>query len=318
MADDLPRNRLGLARWLTDPANPLTARVGANRLWQVMFGLGLAATQEDFGSQGELPSHPELLDWLAHEFVASGWDMKALVKLIATSAAYRQDSDCPPELREADPLNRLLARGSSYRLSAEMIRDAALAASGLLVDKLGGPPVKPYQPAGLWKEKSGIAYDRDQGEGSHRRSLYTYWKRTSPPPAMATLDAALREVCIVRRQATSTPLQALVLLNDPQYVEAARGLAQRTLLESASDLPSQLTFLFRTLTSRCPTEEELAVLRSLYDEQLAYFAADPKASEQFLKVGDLKHNAALDPAQLAALAVVAEGVMNFDESVVKR
>ena len=217
-----PRNRLGLARWLTDPKHPLTARVAVNRWWQSFFGRGIVPTPEDFGSQGQLPSHPELLDWLARTFIDSGWDVKHLVRLIVTSATYRQGSDAPADLVARDPENVLLARGPRLRLSAEMLRDGALAASGLLVDTIGGPPVKPYQPAGLWEEKSGTAYQRDVGPGSHRRSLYTFWKRTSPPPAMLTFDATTREVCAVKRQTTATPLQALVLLNDPQYVEAAR------------------------------------------------------------------------------------------------
>ena len=193
------------------------------------------ATPEDFGSQGQLPSHPELLDWLARTFIDSGWDVKQLVRLIVTSATYRQSSDAPAELVAKDPENILLARGPRFRLSAEMIRDGALAASGLLVDTIGGPPVKPYQPPGLWEEKSGLTYQRDVGPGSHRRSLYTFWKRTSPPPAMLTFDATTREVCAVKRQTTATPLQALVLLNDPQFVEAARALAQRAMNEGGLD-----------------------------------------------------------------------------------
>ncbi len=219
---DSPRNRLGLARWLTDPAHPLLARVAVNRWWQALFGRGLVSTPEDFGSQGQLPSHPELLDWLSRTFIDGGWDVKRLMRLIVTSATYRQSSDASPELLAIDPENILLARGPRFRLAAEMLRDNAVSAGGLLVEKIGGPPVKPYQPEGLWEEKSGLAYDRDRGPGSHRRSLYTFWKRTSPPPAMLTFDATTREFCAVKRQATATPLQALVLLNDPQYVEAAR------------------------------------------------------------------------------------------------
>ena len=225
----LPHNRLGLARWLTDPEHPLTARVAINRYWQAIFGRGLVSTPEDFGSQGQLPSHPELLDWLAREFIDGGWDMKRVFRLMVTSATYCQTSEVTPELLARDPGNDWLARGPRFRLPAEMLRDNALCAAGLLVETIGGPPVKPYQPEGLWEEKSGLAYDRDRGAGSHRRSLYTFWKRTSPPPAMLTFDATTREFCAVKRQTTSTPLQALVLLNDPQFVEAARGLAQRLL-----------------------------------------------------------------------------------------
>ncbi len=221
--DHMPRNRLGLAKWLTSPEHPLLARVTVNRMWQSLFGQGLVATPEDLGSQGQLPSHPKVLDWLSRSFIDSGWDVKQLVKTIVMSSTYRQDSACSEPLRSKDPDNVLLGRGPRYRLPAEMLRDNALLASGLLVDKVGGPAVKPYQPDGLWKEKSGKTYTRDKGEGSHRRSLYTYWKRTSPPPAMMTLDAAKRDVCQVKRQTTATPLQALVLLNDPQYVEASRS-----------------------------------------------------------------------------------------------
>src|SRR5204863_8824997 len=205
-----PTNRLGLARWLLDASNPLTARVTVNRLWQSVFGVGLVRTAEDFGTRGELPSHPELLDWLALEFVRTGWDVKRMMKLLVMSATYRQDSRVTAELRSLDPENRLLARGPRYRLSAEMIRDQALAVSGLLVEKLGGPSVKPYQPAGLWKELSGgDDYKPDHGDALHRRSLYTYWKRTAPPPMMMNFDAAGRETCVVRDLRTNTPLQSL-------------------------------------------------------------------------------------------------------------
>jgi len=316
-ADDWPANRLGLARWLTDSRHPLTARVAVNRFWQLLFGRGLVATPEDFGSQGRLPSHPELLDSLAMSLVDSGWDVKGLFKRIVTSATYRQGSDCAPETYARDPENVLLARSPRYRLAAELLRDQALFASGLLVARVGGPPVKPYQPAGLWEEKSGAKYDRDVGEGSRRRSLYTFWKRTSPPPAMVTLDAAKREVCVVKRATTATPLQALVLLNDPQYVEAARALAERAMIEG-SRLEDRLTFTFRTLTSRHPAAAELAVLQQLFAEQREDFAARPEAVQQFLAIGDHRRNEALDATDLAALAVVAAAVMNVDETVMKR
>ena len=313
-----PKNRLGLARWLTDPQHPLLARVAANRLWHSFFGHGLVVTTEDMGSQGQRPSHPELLDWLSTQFVESSWDRKALVRLIVTSATYRQDSDCTPEARLQDPDNRLLARGPSYRLPAEMIRDNALFASGLLVDKLGGPPVKPYQPEGLWEEKSGLAYVRDTGEGSHRRSLYTFWKRTSPPPSMMTLDAPTREVCVARRQATSTPLQALVFWNDPQYVEAARALAQRVLQMQPANQEDQLTTVFRLLTSRRPTAEELAILHRFLEEQRTYFAQDPEKAVRFLSVGDQQRTPELDVIQLAALSAVAQSLLSYDQTVMKR
>jgi hypothetical protein len=313
-----PKNRLGLARWLTDPQHPLLARVAANRLWQAFFGHGLVVTTEDLGSQGQRPSHPELLDWLAKQFVESSWDRKALVRLIVTSATYRQDSDCTAEARLQDPDNRLLARGPSYRLPAEMIRDNALSASGLLVDKLGGPPVKPYQPEGLWEEKSGLAYVRYAGEGSHRRSLYTFWKRTSPPPSMMTLDAPTREVCVARRQATSTPLQALVFWNDPQFVEAARALAQRVLQMQFANQEDQLITVFRMLTSRRPTAEELAILHRFFEEQCTYFAHDPENVAKFLSVGDQQRAPELDVIQLAALSAVAQSLLSYDQTVMKR
>ena len=241
---DAPRNRLGLARWLVDPQHPLTARVTVNRLWQALMGTGIVKTAQDFGSQAEWPSHPELLDWLAREFIESGWDVKHLVKLIVTSATYRQDARVTAELRERDPQNRLFARGPRFRLSAEEIRDSALAASGLLVEKIGGPSVRPYQPPGLWEELSSRVdsdnfsaqkFVQDHGENLYRRTMYTFWKRTSPPPALTTFDAPDREKCTVSRDRTNTPLQALVLMNDPTYVEASRKLAERMMREGGSD-----------------------------------------------------------------------------------
>ncbi|MCZ6794286.1 MAG: DUF1553 domain-containing protein [Planctomycetota bacterium] len=314
----LPRNRLGLARWLTHGEHPLLARVTVNRHWNALFGRGLVTTPEDFGSQGQPPSHPALLDWLAGEFVRSGWDVKALLRRIVTSATYRQSSRISPELRARDPDNVLLFRGPRNRLPAEMVRDGALFASGLLVEKLGGPPVKPFQPAGLWKEKSGKVYKRDVGEGSHRRSLYTYWKRTSPPPQMMTLDAAKRDVCVVERHVTATPLQALLLLNDPQYVEAARVLAERVLREAGPGLDERITHAFRTLTSRRPTADEVTVLERLYREQREEFRARPGAAEKFLAVGDAKRDEELSPLDVAALAVMVNALMNHDATVMKR
>lgn len=319
MDESLPRNRLGLAQWLTQADNPLFARVAVNRLWQSVFGRGLVATQEDFGTQGELPSHPDLLDYLATEFRTSGWDVKAILKRMVMSATYRQSSECDAELREADPHNSLLARGPSYRLPAEMIRDNALKTSGLLVEKLGGPPVKPYEPPGLWKEKGPKVFKRDPGEGSRRRSLYTFWKRTSPQPAMVTLDAALRDVCLVRRQSTATPLQALVLLNDPQYVEASRALAAKNLSEhpDASDA-KRVESVFRALTSRRPGEKETKVLLRLLTDQRQYFQQNSQEIDKFLSVGDHKPDPELNKVNLAALTVLVEAVMNLDECVVKR
>ena len=234
MAATLPRNRLGLARWMVDRANPLFARVTVNRFWQEFFGAGIVESADDFGVQARTPSHPELLDWLAVEFRESGWDVKKLITLIVTSAAYRQSAAMSPEKLRKDPANRLLARGPRFRLDGEVVRDSALAASGLLVAKLGGPPVKPYQPAGVWEGTSMVAsntrnYKQDTGESLYRRSLYTLWKRQAPPASMDIFDGPTREVCVVRRERTNTPMQALVTMNDPQFVEAARALAERAM-----------------------------------------------------------------------------------------
>jgi hypothetical protein len=317
-ADSWPRNRLGLARWLTDPKHPLTARVAVNRWWQAFFGRGIVATPEDFGSQGQLPSHPELLDWLSRTFIDSGWHVKQLVRLIVTSATYRQSSDVPAELLARDPENVLLAHGPRFRLSAEMIRDGALASAGLLVDTIGGPPVKPYQPPGLWEEKSGLTYQRDTGPGSHRRSLYSFWKRTSPPPAMLTFDATTREVCAVKRQATATPLQALVLLNDPQFIEAARSLAQRACHQGGASLADRITFVVRSLTGRCPNPRELTTLETLYHEQYDEFRGGHGDPLKLLTVGDAPRDPSLEPAEYAAMTVLAQAILSHDETVMKR
>ena len=316
--DDLPKNRLGLARWLVDPQNPLTARVAANRYWQMYFGQGLVATPEDFGNQGALPTHPHLLDWLARSFIESGWDVKAMQKQIVMSATYRQSSAATPELMARDSQNRLLARGPSFRLSAEMIRDQALAASGLLVRTIGGPGVKPYQPAGLWEEKSGKKYVQDTGDGLYRRSLYTFWKRTSPPPSMITFDAARRNQCVMRRQRTSTPMQALVLLNDPQFVEASRKIAERMLREGGETVDERITFAFRLLTSRRPRPAERDVLKALYQEQQEAFARDRSAALALLETGESGWDDSLDLVALASSTLLANTLLNFDESIIKR
>jgi hypothetical protein len=315
-----PRNRLGLACWLTEPHHPLTARVAVNRFWQLFFGRGIVATAENFGTQGALPTHPDLLDWLARDFVSSGWDVKALCKTIVLSSTYRQRSASPAELRERDPDNVLLARGPSRRLPAEMLRDAALAAGGLLVEKVGGPPVKPYQPPGMWHAMNAFLpeYVPDKGAGLYRRSLYTFWRRTSPPPDMLAFDAPSREVCVARRQPTSTPLQPLVLLNDPQFVEAARALGERLLREGGASLDDKLTYTFRRAATRRPTERELRLLVELYHEQLAMYRKDPDGARKFLKTGDRPPAADLDPAELAAAAATAGAVLNLDAAVTIR
>jgi hypothetical protein len=315
-----PRNRLGLARWLTDPRHPLTARVAVNRFWQTFFGRGLVATAENFGSQGALPTHPELLDWLARDFIASGWDVKGLCRTIVLSSTYRQRSAVAPEVRERDPDNLLLARGPSRRLSAEELRDAALAVGGLLVERVGGPPVKPYQPPGMWHGMNAFLpeYIPDRGEGLHRRSLYTFWRRTSPPPNMLAFDAPSREVCVARRQPTTTPLQPLVLLNDPQFVEAARGLGERLLREGGPTPEEKLTLAFRWAATRRPTVSELRLLTRLYAGQRELFRKDPAAAQKYLKTGELPVPAGLDPADLAAAAVTAGAILNLDAAVMTR
>ena len=317
---DAPRNRLGLAKWLTDPENPLLARVTVNRAWQQMFCRGLVETADNFGTQGARPTHPELLDWLAREFVRTGWDQKQLLKTIAQSATYCQSSRTSPDLLARDPHNELLARGPVKRLTAEMLRDQALASSGLLVEKLGGPSVKPYQPTGLWEEiaMGRPRYDQGKGDDLYRRSLYTFWKRTVPPPSLTTFDAADRSVCSVKRQSTSTPLQALVLLNDIQFVESARFVGQRMLKEGGATVESRVSWAFRLVTGRSPTDKERAVLVKLFAEQQALFEKDPAAAKKLLAVGEKPADPALPVADLAAATVLANVLFSLDESVMRR
>ncbi|MFO0842070.1 MAG: DUF1553 domain-containing protein [Gemmataceae bacterium] len=310
-------DRLGLARWVVAGDNPLAARVAVNRLWQMLFGVGLVKTTEDFGLQGEMPSHPELLDWLAVEFRESGWDVKRLLRLIVTSAAYRQASRVTPELLKRDPENRLLARGPRSRLPAEMIRDQALAASGLIAERLGGPSVKPYQPAGLWRELADAEYVRDRGEALYRRGLYVFWKRTVAPPSLVTFDAAGREACTVRETRTNTPLQALTLLNDVTYVEAARALAQRVMREAATP-EERLTRMFRLVLTRPPRPAERGVLLAGLERHRAhYVSADRGAAIKLLGAGDAPVDSTLCPADLAAYTTMASIVLNLDEAITK-
>jgi hypothetical protein len=316
---DQPRNRLGLAKWLTMPDHPLTARVTVNRLWQQMFGRGLVETSDNFGSTGTPPTHPELLDWLARDYIAHGWDTRRFLKQVALSETYCRSSRPTPEMVRKDPLNQLLARSPVRRLTAEMLRDQALSVAGLLVEKRGGPAVYPYQPEGLWNEAMGRPkYTVSKGPDLYRRSLYTVWKRTAPHPQMTTFDAADRSVCTVRRQVTSTPLQALALLNDPQMVEAARFLGQRMLTEGGDTTVERAGWVFRTVTGRPPTAKESAVLVKLYDEQKTEFAANPKDAEKLLAVGDGKSDPELDKVELAAAATLALAVLNHDEAVNRR
>jgi hypothetical protein len=315
--DGAKPDRLSLARWLVDPANPLSARVAVNREWQMLFGTGLVRTIDDFGAQGDAPSHPELLDWLATEFVRSGWDMKALLRLLVTSATYRQASRATPERLKRDPDNRLLARGPRMRLSAEMIRDQALALSGLLVERLGGPSVKPYQPAGLWNELADADYVQDHGPSLYRRSLYTFWKRTVPPPAMVAFDAPVRESCIVRETRTNTPLQALNTLNDVTFVEAARAFAERIIKQSATSSNARLGAAFEAATARRPSPEELDILgRGLADQQ-DRFRRDPAAAREFTSAGESQRDRELDPCTLAAYMAMAQLILNLDETITK-
>lgn len=319
-----PANRLGLAQWLVDSSNPLTARVTVNRLWQMFFGTGLVKTAEDFGSQGEAPSHPELLDWLATEFIRTGWDVKAMVRLIVTSAAYRQSSRATPELIELDPENRLLARGPRFRLKAELIRDNALAISGLLNPAIGGPSVFPYQPPGIWEEVAygdyftAQTYTPSTGADLYRRSMYTFWKRTAPPPSLVTFDAPDREKCIARRARTNTPLQALVLLNDPTYVEAARAFAERLIREAGRDPARRIDHAFRLALARPASPRERQLLRNLAARQLAHYRGDPEAARKLLAVGESRPEPSLDAAELAAWTTVASVILNLDETISKQ
>ncbi|MBY0523954.1 MAG: DUF1553 domain-containing protein [Gemmataceae bacterium] len=310
-------DRLRLARWLVDPANPLPARVTVNRFWQMYFGTGIVKTVDDFGSQGEWPSHPELLDWLATEFIQSGWDVKAIQKRIVMSATYRQSSRVTRELYQKDPENRLLARGPRFRLSAETIRDQALAMSGLLVEKLGGPSVRSYQPAGLWKELGDYDYVQDHGQNLYRRSMYTFWKRTVAPPAMMTFDAAAREVCTVRETRTNTPLQALILMNDVTFVEAARNLAQRALLDVGNTPEQRLTLAFRLATARKPNAVELRILTDGLRHHLEAYRKDEQAAMKLVSVGESRRNPKLDVAELAAYTAVTGLILNLDETITK-
>ena len=308
-----PVNRIGLAKWLTDPDHPLTARVTVNRLWQRLFGLGLVKSSENFGVQGEHPSHPELLDWLATEFIREGWDLKATYKMLVTSAAYRQSS---VSRSDSDPENRLLSRGPRRRLPAYAIRDSALVSSGLLVPEIGGPSVRPYMPPRIWKSISNNSYKQDKGDKLYRRSLYTYWRRTIPPPTMLTFNAAEREVCIVRKDQTITPLQALTLMNNVTFVESARHLAERILQrEDLASEDERITYAFKAILSRPPSSRELALLKDDFIHHEEIFSKNPQAVGQLLKVGEKPNDPKLPPSALAAYAMVASTILNLDEAI---
>jgi hypothetical protein len=323
MAKDLPRDRLGLARWLVDPANPLTARVTVNRFWQQLFGTGLVKTSEDFGNQGERATHPELLDWLATRFVADGWDVKKFMKRMVMSATYRQASKVTTEGLARDPENRLLARGPRFRLDGETIRDQALAISGLLVQRIGGPAVKPPQPAGLWKavgysSSNTARFRADKGTDKvHRRSIYTVWKRTSPPPEMTTFDAPSREACRVRRERTNTPMQALLLMNDPQYVEAARRFAEHIITKGGAEDRDRIAWALELATCKAPRDADIADLLGLLRSQRVEFRKTPKAARALIAIGETKPNPKLDVTELAAWVMVANLILNLDEVVTK-
>jgi Protein of unknown function (DUF1553)/Concanavalin A-like lectin/glucanases superfamily len=316
-------DRLALAKWLVDPNHPLTSRVAVNRFWQMYFGHGIVKTVEDFGAQGEPPVHPELLDWLATEFIRTGWDVKAMQKLIVTSATYRQSSRLLPELREKDPENRLMARGPRFRMQAETVRDNALAVSGLLNDEIGGRSVLPYQPPGLWEEMAfgdGFSmqeYVQGHGKDLYRRSMYTFWKRTVPPAAMATFDAPDREKCVARRAVTNTPLQALVTLNDPTYVEAARAMAAKTLRDGGKNVNGRIAYVFRMALARKPSAQETKVLRDLLSRQLINYRKDRKAASELTHVGESPVDDKIDQSELAAWTMVASAILNLDETITK-
>ena len=318
---DVPANRLSMAEWLFSPQHPLTARVAVNRYWQLYFGIGLVKTTEDFGSQGDAPLQRDVLDWLAVEF-RQNWDVKALQKLIVTSATYRQASEVSAALLEKDPENRLLARGPRFRLPAEMVRDNALAASRLLTEHVGGPSVFPYQPPGLWEELArgetftAQEYHESVGADLYRRSMYTFWKRSVPPAALTTFDAPDREKCTARRLITNTPLQALVLLNDPTYVEASRVLAQRAMMEAGADPQARVTFLFREATAHRPSAAEIRILLELAQRRLDYYKKQPAQAASLIAVGASKR-ANLEATELAAWTVVASTILNLDQTITK-
>ena len=322
LPDSAPRDRLALARWLVDPDHPLTARVTVNRFWQSLFGTGIVETAGDFGSQGMWPSNSRLLDWLACAFIESGWDIKRMFRLMVTSAVYRQSARATAERFGVDPTNRHLGRGPRFRLEAESIRDQALALGGLLVEQVGGPSVKPYQPGGLWRvvaypSSNTSKFVQDKGEKLYRRSLYTFWKRTSPNPSMQTLDAPSREFCRVRRARTNTPLQALTLLNDVQFVEAARAFAARILREGGASQAERIEFAFRSATGRRPDGEELRILNEAIDAQRAEYDAGAGAASALVNHGDSEPPTDLPAGELAAWTVFANMILNLDETLTK-
>ena len=319
LPEDTPPNRLGFAKWLLSPEHPLTARVAINRFWQDVFGVGIVETAEDFGTQGIPPVHPELLDWLATEFIASGWDVQKMLKLMFTSATYRQSPQVTPEKLERDADNALLSRGPRYRLDAEIVRDNALAVSGLLYTKIGGPSVKPPQPDGLWKAvgftgSNTDTFVQDTGPDKvYRRSLYTFWKRTAPPPQMNILDAPSREACTIRRERTNTPMQALMLMNDPQFFEAARAFAERAIKEGGETPEARLAYLFEAATARLPKPVEAALLLKTFHAHYQELEADPEAAEKLIAIGESPPDETLNAVEVAAWTMIANLILNLDE-----
>ena len=319
--NNFPKNRLGLAQWILDGRNPLFSRVVVNRFWQNYFGYGLSKTADDFGNQGEMPSHPELLDWLATQFRASNWNVKAMQKLIVMSATYQQSSFKRQDLMENDAENIYLARGPSYRYSHEQIRDAVLEGSGLLVHKIGGSSVYPYQPAGIWEAlatRNATSYKQNHGDSLYRRGLYTIWKRSSPPPSAITFDAPERYFCVIKRQKTSTPLQSLVMMNDPQYNEAARKLAERMMREGGTTIEGRITLAYKAMESRYPRKEEVKILKEMYQEELLDIQKNPKRVKELLSIGESSIDKTLNQSELAANTVLAMTLINFDGTVIKR
>jgi hypothetical protein len=311
--------RLDLARWFTSRDNPQVARVYVNRLWKLMFGQGLVKTPEDFGSQGAWPSHPELLDWLSVEFIESGWNVKHLIKLMAMSSAYRQSSMPTKEQREKDPLNVYFARQNTFRIDAEFVRDNALKVSGLWSPIIGGPSVKPYQPEGYWAWLNFPVreYVPDQGENQYRRGLYTYWQRSFHHPSLSAFDAPSREECTADRPRSNTPLQALVLLNDPTYVEAARALAERVVREGGSDAGSRINFAIRRALGRSPSAKETEILAGLVERRLQEYRAEPAKAEALMQVGFSKPAEGSDLAEIAAWTAVTRTILNLHETITR-
>jgi len=319
MPESFPLNRLGLARWIVAPENPLTARVQANRLWQLFFGTGLVKSLENLGVQADWPSHPELLDWLATEMIRLDWDLKAFIKTLVMSATYRQSEVVTADKLEKDPENRLLSRAPHFRIQAEMIRDQALFLSGLLYEQMGGPGVYPYQPDGIWSEFNFYGnmrnYEHAKDEGLYRRSLYTIWKRTSAPPAMTLFDMPSREICIVKRSRTNTPLQALVLLNDVTFLEAARNLAERMMKEGGSSETDQVTYGFRLTTSRRPSKDEIQALTKGLQRRRQYYAYHLAEAHQLVDVGESDFDKNLNVGNFAAMTTTASILLNLDEAI---